>query len=129
MQNKKAQGVIEFIIIFSAALFFFIVFFSVIQMNTEEKNLEKARIVSQNIVLGIQDEINLAAQSSNGYQREFEIPQNILGREYEINISGSYIYLTLGEKISVSYKISNITGSLQKGNNLIKKENDSVYLN
>ena len=99
MINKRyfgrAQGAIEFIIIFSAFLFFFAVFFSVIKMNIQKKNIEKERIIARTVALNVQSEINLAAESSEGYYREFQIPENILGKNYDLNISDNYINLFL----------------------------------
>src|SRR3989344_3555711 len=115
MYNNKAQGAVEFIIILGSVLFFFLVFFAAIQSNVSEKNLEKEKVISQNIALDVQDEINLAAESSEGYYREFSVPENVF-------------YVKMG-KISVSYKIANITGNIQKGVNIIEKQNGEILLN
>ncbi len=128
MYNNKAQGAVEFIIILGGVLFFFLVFFAAIQSNVSEKNLEKEKIITQNIALDVQDEINLAAESSEGYYREFSIPENVLGKNYEINIIENFVYVKMG-KISVSYKIANITGNIQKGVNIIEKQNGEILLN
>jgi len=126
--GKDAQGVIEFIVLFGALLFFFVTFFSVIQVNIQEKNLEKERIIAQNVALDVQYEINLASDSSEGYSREFQIPQNILGKDYQINVSENRIYVSM-ENFGVSYKVSTINGSVQKGANVIRKENGTVFIN
>src|SRR3989344_6023531 len=128
MYNNKAQGAFEFIIILGSVLFFFLVFFAAIQSNVSEKNLEKEKVISQNIALDVQDEINLAAESSEGYYREFSVPENVLGKDYEINITENFVYVKMG-KISVSYKIANITGNIQKGVNIIEKQNGEILLN
>ena len=128
MYNNKAQGAVEFIIILGSVLFFFLVFFAAIQSNVSEKNLEKEKVISQNIALDVQDEINLAAESSEGYYREFSVPENVLGKDYEINITENFVYVKMG-KISVSYKIANITGNIQKGVNIIEKQNGEILLN
>jgi len=126
--NNKAQGVIEFLIIFAALLFFFIVFFSIIQINIERKNLDKEKIIIQNTALDVQYEISLAAESSEGYIREFKTPINILGKDYEINIVTNRIYVAI-DKMGFSYKVQNLTGTIKKGSNTIKKQNGEIYLN
>ncbi len=128
ISKNNAQSAVEFMVILSAILFFFVTFFAIIQMNVEKKNLEKEKIIIQSIALDVQDEINIAAKSSEGYSREFKIPENIFGKNYEINISGNFIYVSLKE-LGISYKISEINGSIKKGLNLIRKENGTVYLN
>ena len=126
--NKKAQGAIEFVILLAILLIFFVVFFSVIKINVEEKNLEKEKIIVQNIALSIQYEIDLATESSEGYYREFNVPENILGKDYLINLTESRVYVSLG-KMGISYKVSKINGSIKKGTNIIKNQNETVVLN
>jgi len=133
-RGKKAQGIIEFIIIFGAVFFFFIAFLIVIQKTTESKNLDEERIIAQNIALSIQDEISLASESSDGYYREFKIPDNIIGKEYNVSIvqtgteSGS-VYVQSGTKIGISYRVLPVFGNIQKGLNTIRNQNGVVYLN
>ncbi|MBI3622880.1 class III signal peptide-containing protein [Candidatus Pacearchaeota archaeon] len=126
--QNKGQGAIEFMIIFGAVLFFFVLFFSVIQFNTSQKDKEKESLVAQSVVLDVQDEINLASEASDGYSRSFTIPDNILGKDYNINITGDRVYLEM-EGFATSYKITNATGNLIKGTNLIRKESGVVYVN
>ncbi len=131
-KKKKSQTTIEFIILFAAVLFFFVSLFAVIQLNIEKKNIEKERVIAQNIALDIQNEISLAAESSEGYYREFEIPSNILGKDYEADIVGDRIYIRMGENVGVSYKvfeISSQSGALIQGKNIIEKKGGEVHLN
>jgi len=128
MLIKKSQSAIEFIVVFGALLFFFVAFFVVINKNISEKNIEKERMIMQDTALDIQEEIAIASESSNGYSRNFNTPKNVLGKEYNANITGTFIYLSMG-KFGIAYKIQNITGELIKGENLIRKENGKVYLN
>jgi uncharacterized protein YpmB len=128
MRFKRGQSAIEFAVIFGFVLFFFIVFFAIIQENQSDKNKEKERLIIQNIALDVQDEINLAAGSSEGYYREFTIPQNILGKDYDIQIIGEKVYANTSD-FGVSYSVFEVQGNLVKGQNTIKKENEKVYLN
>jgi len=126
--KKKAQGAIEFIIIFSAFLLFFVAFFSVIKVNIEKKNLEKERLIAQSIALDVQYELNLAAESSEGYYRVFNVPNNILGKDYQINISDNRVFVFIG-KFGISYRVLPVNGSINKGVNVITKQNENVFLN
>ncbi len=125
---KKSQSAIEFAVIFGFILFFFIAFFAVIQLNQSEKNKEKEKLIIQNVALDVQDEINLAAQSSDGYYREFNVPLNIFGREYNITLIDGMVYVNTSD-FGVSYNIFEVNGTLTKGTNRIRKENGAVYLN
>jgi len=126
--NRKAQGAIEFLIIFSAMFFFFIVFLLIIQNNVAEKNLEKENLVAINIALSVKDEIGLANGASEGYYRQFNIPQNLLGKDYNIEIIDQRVFIS-AEKIGISYLVLDVTGTLVKGTNTIRKENGNVLLN
>ncbi len=126
--KKRAQGTIEFIIIFGTLLLFFVTFFAIIQNNIHDKNEDKERILLQNVAFDARDEINLAAGASEGYYREFTIPEKIFGKDYEINTSNNFVYVST-EKLSFIYKIAQINGSIKKGTNIILKQNQQIYLN
>ena len=85
--SHRGQGVIEFMILFGFLLFFFVAFIAVLQFNTNEKSGDKQRVLFENIARGVRDEVSFAAESSDGYYREFYIPMNVLGRDYDINIT------------------------------------------
>ena len=126
--KKGGQGAVEFVILFGFVMFFFVVFFTVIQQNIRDKNDEKEVIVLQNLALNVQDEIGFAAGASNGYSRTFYVEKNILGKEYYLNVTGDFLYVGLGELL-VSYNIPHVEGIIKKGDNIIRKENDFIYLN
>ena len=125
---KKGQGIIEFFMIFSVIMLFFVVFLLIIQENIYEKNLDKERIIAQEIALSIKSEISLAAESSDGYYREFYVPPTLIGKEYEVILDGKSIYLS-ADRIGISYDTIAINGNIVKGYNIIQKQNGSVYLN
>jgi hypothetical protein len=108
MRCKKGQGTVEFIILFSSALFFFVIFMGIIQMNIADTNLEKQRIFLQNIALNVKNEIAFAAESKDGYTREFYVPQNSLGIDYEINLTDGYVFCFMTD-YSISYRVFNVT--------------------
>jgi hypothetical protein len=129
IKNKWGQSAIEFIIVLGVVLFFFVLFFGAIQISQRDKEKENQDRLFQNIALDVRDEINIASGASDGYYREFTIPQNVLGTEYEINLTDiGYVYLK-SDRYATSYKATKINGNIQKGVNIIKKENGQVYLN
>jgi len=124
----KSQGAIEFLIISGIVIFMFTVFFVAIQANTEERNKENEAIIIKNLALSVQDEIFLALKSSDGYIREFQIPQLISGKDYEISIIDNFVHVKTSQN-AVSLKLDDFTGNIKKGINIIKKQNGKVYLN
>src|SRR3989344_1189881 len=125
---EKSQSAVEFVIIFGAIMFFFVLFMSAIQNNVNQKNVEKINILAEHIALSVQNEIALATGASNGYYREFEVPNNILGKQYEIQLVGKSVFIS-GDDLGLSYSVFEVTGDVQKGLNVIRKENGVVYLN
>ena len=130
MPNKKAQTAVELIIVMSFLLFFFIIFVGAIQGKMQEKSDEKKTIAIKDIVKNVQEEIDLAIKSSNGYKREFKIPEKIIDDEYEISIFEGIVYAkTIDQKNAIAVNIKNVTGNISKGTNIITKQNGIVYLN
>ncbi len=129
MKNSKiSQGTIEFVIITTSIVFFFTLFFLVIQNNLELKGKEREEIVVKNLALYIQNEIEIAKKASNGYMRSFEIPEEIEGKEYGAQIIDGLVYVNT-TRTALSIVVGNVSGDIQKGENIIKKENENVYLN
>ncbi len=126
--HKKAQVGIEFLFLISAALFFFMIIIAVIYANIGEKQNEKEAKEVKQLALLIKEEIDIAHETSNGYHRVFYVPKTIEGKNYIIKIQEGHIYV-LTDRNSASYKIKEVIGSIQKGKNIIKKENETVYLN
>ena len=130
MIYKKSQTSIEFIILVAALLFFFTIFFIAIQINISDKMKETKDIVVKEIAKTVQDEINLASQSDDGYYREFEIPNEIQGDDYNITIIEDLVYLkTADEKHAIALPVKKINGQIAKDKNIIKKINGEVQLN
>ncbi len=130
--EKKSQSAIEFLILTGFLLFSFTVFFLVIQGNMSDKLEERQNLAVKSVAITVQDEINLAFQSSDGYSREFKIPETINGADYKINITEEMIYLRTDDgKYAIALPVKNVTGDVKKQPdiNVIKKENGEVKLN
>jgi len=130
MKNKKAQTGIEFFILLIAVAIIFSILLGVIQVTLLDKTNERNEIVFRENALTIQNEINLAASASDGYKREFYIPQKIIGKDYEISIIDDFIYMkTLDEKYALALEIPKTNGTFIKGDNIIRKEYGEILLN
>lgn len=128
--KKNAQTAIEFVILTGFILFFFTTFFLAIQGNMSDKLKQKQNLMLKETALAVQDEINLALDSSDGYYREFEVPEKIGNQDYDISLVDDMVYLkTKDEKLAMSLPIAKVTGQVVKGQNTIKKENGEVKIN
>ena len=129
-KSKHSQTAIELMIIIGFVFFAFTAFFIAVQISTSDKIKEEQRLRVKEIVIDVQDEINLAFQSSDGYYREFKIPKNINGIEYEINIIEGLVYLkTIDNKNAIALPVQDVTGEINITDNIIKKEDGIVKLN
>lgn len=132
MKIIKGQTAIEFMVIMGFALFFFVSFFAIIQNNLQEEDDEKERMIAQNIIMDVKNEIKIAAEASDGYSRVFTLPYNILGRDYEISIINNMIYLKVEEGTGIAYNTLNVSSSSNpfiKGDNVIKKRGGEIVIN
>lgn len=127
---RKSQSSIEFVILISFLLFFFALFFLEIQSNMSGKIKERETLLIKQTALAVQDEIELAFKASEGYHRQFELPDKISGKDYIINLSEGMVQIkTVDGKNSMAFPVSNTTGYILKGKNSITKENGEIKIN
>ena len=126
----KAQSSIEFIILIGAVMFFLLAFFILMQGNIADKQSEKQNLLANGVAEAIQNEINIASNSNNGYQREFTVQNSLENEEYALSITEDMIYVrTDNGRHAVALPIPQVQGTITKGVNKIKKQNDTIYLN
>ena len=124
----------EFIILFGFVLFFFTVFTIVINSNLNEREAEKRSKAIKELALDVQNEVNLALNSVEGYQRSFFVPLKVYDRDYCIELISeadvAVVYIITKDKLhSISLPIPLIDsgGKLIKGDyNLVKREGDLI---
>jgi len=129
---KKAQSAMEFVILFGFILFMFTTFFVAIKASTYDKIKENQELAIKQVAITVQDEINLALQSSDGYSRKFKIPAKISGLEYEIELVEGYVYInTKDEHHAIALPIPDVKGDINIGLDfqVIRKNEGVIYLN
>lgn len=130
MHNNKSQSSIEFVVLIGVVIFFFTVFFIALSESMSEKTRQRQSNSVEDVAINVQEEINLASKSSDGYNRKFEIPYDIDGRKYDINLTQGLVYIkTSDNRDALALPVQNVSGQLIKGDNLIKKNNGIIYLN
>ena len=118
---KLGQSAIEFIILVGAVFFFFIIFLISLQIQRADQFAEQRNNQVKETASIVQDEINYAFSSRDGYERKFTLPENIEGIKYCINITDGGVYIkTSNSKNALSLPIpKNVTGSVGIGDNII----------
>lgn len=130
MDNTKSQTAIEFLILVGLVLFGFTVFFMIIQGNMSDDINEQRDLAIKELALSVQNEIDLASQSAEGYQRKFRLPATINGMDYTIDIDQNMVYITAGDgNHAMALPVQNTTGTIIIGVNTIKKEDGQVKIN
>ena len=93
---KRGQASIELIILVTIALFL-LAGFSVIQfIQTKDVITAKKRIGADDITAKIKTEISLAGRVKPYYEREFELPTDIAGKEYDIIFGAREVVVKIG---------------------------------
>ena len=146
MKSKKSQTSVEFMLVFGVVFVFFIAFFFFFHERTIEAAEETDRRILEDFAGIIEGEIKTAIQTENGYERVFEIPNDLLGNDFSINLFDSVDSDTEVKKLTefsvqyipeiineVGYEVfeilsPNVTGMIGQGKNVITKRNNFVYV-
>lgn len=128
--KRKAQSAIEFVIIVAAVLFGSVLLLFVFQQKFYEKMREEQNLAVREIALKVQKEISLAVKARDGYERTFYLPLKALNKEYSIVLTDNLVFInTTGDGEAVSFSVQNVSGFIQKGQNVIRKDAGRIYIN
>jgi len=125
---RKSQIISEFTIFSGIALLFSIVFISISFSQAKDLYDTKEFLQVKDIAIKIGKEIDLTSFVEDGYNRKFEIPEKVNGRDYNISIVNNTLTIWTNTTLYVT-AIQNVTGDLKKGSNTITKTNGLMYLN
>ena len=125
---KKSQIASEFMLFSGIALILAIIFVSASLSQAKTLYQTKESLSLRDVALKTQNEISIAANSEDGYLRQFELPEKIGDRPYNISIKSNTVTAWTN---TTSYIIStlNASGYLKKGSNSITKTNGIENLN
>jgi poly(3-hydroxyalkanoate) synthetase len=129
--SKRSQSAIEFAVMIGFLLFAFITFVAIINNNLSDRYREKEDAAVKDIAYAIQDEINIASTTTDGYLRNFTIPNKIGTKDYErLKISQGLVQVAT-DKSSIVLPIPEVSSNshIQTGINNISKVNGEVCVN
>jgi uncharacterized protein (UPF0333 family) len=86
MRLKKAQTSMEFVILTGFMLLAFLIFYVVIQSKLVEANQNSIDVAAKQVEIIVVNELKVAESVTDGYYREFELPQRINGINYSVAI-------------------------------------------
>jgi hypothetical protein len=126
--NAKAQVAFEFVVLVALLFTAVIVFTSFVRDNFSDVQSDTDHFKLKDVALSIKAELNLAIALEDGYQRAFFIPLTLDGLEYNITRENGFLmFASTGAEYTVS--VPPYTGTVQKGNNIIKKLDGAIEVN
>ena len=132
---KKSQSSTEFVILIGFMVLVLLVFFMIIQEKIVEANDERNELASKDIMDTLITEIRLAESVSDDYYREFFLPLDLNGLDYDISIimgvaSTTEIVLKYSNKEKVYFleEFINSSSSVGLGLNNITKKNGVILI-
>ena len=130
MMRRKAQFAIEFIILISFMFLVFLVFMSIISSKILEAKENERQQIAEDIAGLVKNEVQLAKSISNGYSRNFDVPNKIKGMDYDLEIiENRELVVNYIDKEYVSFLPEKVCGDVFIPNNEISKEEGIVCLN
>ena len=127
MSHTKAQASMEFIVLISFVLLIFAVFTPFLWKQQNEILSERKTLTAEKIALIIKKEVDMAVMFGSGYERNFTIPNDILGSNYTISIHGKILVLNWNSGETQEILITNKTSGIPSpGKNKISNEDDVI---
>jgi len=127
-QLRQSQVSMEFVFLIGVAFMVMLVFVSSTRSEFSALQSEEERSLVKDVSIMVQQEIIIASNVDDGYNRIFYVPLTLNSISYEIQIINNTLF-TFTEDYEHSLNIPPVFGNVQKGNNTIRKISGIVYLN
>jgi hypothetical protein len=125
---KKAQVAFEFVVLVSVLFAALLVFTSFVRENFSDMQSDTDYYRLKDVALSVRAEITMAIGLEDGYERAFFVPLTLEGLEYNITKpNGELMFASEGAEYAVT--VPPFTGSVQKGNNVIRKVDGAIEIN
>jgi len=121
MSPGKGQTSIEFVMMMAIVIFIGTVFLGIANTSFQRTALEERIAAISDVGFTIQDELILATTVADGYTRTMIVPQAAGRFTYDLTNTPTLMYIE-SEKLSLTFGLPNITGTITKGENEITKE-------
>ena len=126
--QKKAQVSLEFLFLVGLAFMVMVVFIASTRSEFSDLRSQEERSLVKDVSVMIQHEIVMASSVTDGYVRVFNVPLNLDGIDYTLQILNSTL-LVYTEDYEYVLNVPSIVGNIQKGNNTLNKTDSVIYLN
>lgn len=128
-KKTNAQFAIEFIVLLGFMFLVFVGFLAVVTNKILDAKGDEKLKIAEEIALIAKDEIDLASGFSDGYKREFQIPNTIDGNDFDIEILfDRELVVNYLDAEYVVFLPDNVEGNVGKGVNEILKVGGKVVV-
>lgn len=129
--SGKAQVSFEFMTIMAILILITIIFGVVAGDRLLDLNSQHNALQLQEIATTIKNEISMAYGTEPGYARTFNLPYYIGNANYSIAIENGSVIVSLNRQDGQEFvlAVQPVNGTVQKGQNFIKKIESGVVLN
>ena len=125
---RRAQLSMELMFAIGLLLFLTVVIIVVIGHRMSAVSSDKDIFLMKDLAFSIKGEIDIAYGVESGYVRVFSVPELLDGKDYSVSMQGNFLVVSLEGKM-FSLAVAPVNGSVQKGMNVIRKDEGYVLLN
>jgi hypothetical protein len=130
MSSNKAQFAVEFMVLIAFMFLIFVGAIAVITSRVTDSRDDERLKLAEDISVLAKNEIELAREAGNGYQRNFEMPLKVDGNSYDVEIiDNRELIVNFVDKEHVEFLPENVCGDIFIPENEIDKINDVVCVN
>lgn len=123
----RGQVAIEFAAMMGLAILFLMALLVIVAYYTQQVQTAERSSLAEEWVDTLRREILLAARVEDGYQRTIDLPPQLRGTDYEINMTNRSISIT-AERYTATREIPSVIGAFAIGENTITKEDGVVRI-
>ena len=134
MKPKQAQVAIEFMVLLMMSAFIIMSLLVSLSVVSGRKQMQQSYEALKDMGKAVQQEMILAAQVNDGYQRDFYLPPQVGRYDYVMatgnasSSGGSYFTIDF-QGVQLFYKIPQVYGELQPGFNNVTRQDGRVQVN
>jgi hypothetical protein len=129
MLPYKAQVIAETLFVYAILFFFSMIMIVWIFDESSVMLEERKRAEINRISYDVANIINTAVVEGNGFSINFLVPYDVIGTNYSLYIDDSMLVAEWENRTLITELLtSNISGTLKKGLNVVKNENNQIFI-
>ncbi|MFC1648964.1 hypothetical protein ACFL1B_05935 [Nanoarchaeota archaeon] len=126
----KGQVSLEFVVLMVFMLVLFTGLFVALQGRMLAMRELKDMQTMQQLGNLVENEVRLAYLVGDGYERQFFVPVTLNGKSYDIRVDDQWDLIVAHHDLEhIAFLENQVTGAVQKGNNIVKNVHGQVELN